>query len=180
MTTNASPMLRAADGADRIIARVCELVLLVTGIALMGALTANVVARYVLSTGGFDWAEEVPEQLFPWFIMAGVAFAVQTGGHVAVEWLLDKIGRNATRFVLIAGHLLVIATYVYVVMEALKVAEIVAIEKTPVMGLPKTYGYWSIAAGSVLVALSTTAMLVRLILIGPEAMPKPNPAEATS
>jgi TRAP-type transport system small permease protein len=55
----------------------------------MGVLTANVIARYVLATGGFDWAEEVPEQVFPWFIMAGVALAVQHGGHIAVEWLSD-------------------------------------------------------------------------------------------
>ena len=73
----------------------------------MGVLTANVVARYVLATGGFDWAEEVPQQLFPWFIMAGVALAVQHGGHIAVEWLLGKLGREGKRVVLLAGHALV-------------------------------------------------------------------------
>ena len=73
----------------------CRGVLLVTGIALMGVLTANVIARYVLATGGFDWAEEVPEQVFPWFIMAGVALAVQHGGHIAVEWLLGEFRANS-------------------------------------------------------------------------------------
>jgi hypothetical protein len=40
MTTNPSPLLRTADGVDLAIARACELVLLVTGFALMGTLTA--------------------------------------------------------------------------------------------------------------------------------------------
>ena len=41
------------------------------------------------------------------------------------------------------------------------------------MGLPKTYGYWAIAFGGVLVALSTLTAFVRLLLIGPEARPVP-------
>jgi len=179
-TRSSNPFLRAADGIDKGISWLCQGILSLTGTVLMGALTANVIARYVLSTGGFDWAEEVPEQLFPWFIMAGVGLAVQNGGHVAVEWLLGKIGRSATNAVLLLGHVLVFATYVAVVVEALKVADIVAIEKSPVMGLPKTYGYWAIAFGSVLVALSTLTAFVRLLLIGPEARPVPAAAEATS
>src|SRR3712207_7692518 len=67
-----SPLLAAADAVDRAVALLCQGVLLLTGTALMVVLTANVVARYVLATGGFDWAAEVPQQLFPWFIMAGV------------------------------------------------------------------------------------------------------------
>ena len=48
-----SALLTAADKADRGVALLCQGVLLVTGVALMGVLTANVVARYVLATGGF-------------------------------------------------------------------------------------------------------------------------------
>src|SRR3712207_9284027 len=67
-----SALLAAADAVDRAVALLCQGVLLLTGTALMVVLTANVIARYVLATGGFDWAAEVPQQLFPWFIMAGV------------------------------------------------------------------------------------------------------------
>ena len=37
-----------------------------------------------MESGGFRFAQELPERLFPWFIMAGVALAVQKGGHMAV------------------------------------------------------------------------------------------------
>ena len=87
-------MLKIADGIDGAIDKICQAVLLITGTILMGALTANVLARYVLATGGFDWAEEIPEQMFPWFIMAGVALAVQHLGHVAVEWILGHVVRR--------------------------------------------------------------------------------------
>ena len=143
----------------------------------MGVLTANVVARYVLATGGFDWAEEVPEQVFPWFIMAGVALAVQHGGHIAVEWLLGKLGRTGTRVVLLAGHVLVIAAYILLLWQALAVADIVSVERSPALGLPKTYGYWAVAVGCALLALSTLTVAIRLAVIGPEAMPRPKPEE---
>jgi TRAP-type transport system small permease protein len=172
-----SPLLGLADKVDRVVALICQAVLLVTGVALLGVLTANVIARYVLATGGFDWAEEVPEQVFPWFIMAGVALAVQHGGHVAVEWLLGKLGRGGKRAVLLAGHVLVIAAYVFLCWQALVVADVVSIERSPALGLPKTYGYWAIAAGCILLAVSTAAVATRLAVIGPEAMPQPSPEE---
>jgi TRAP-type transport system small permease protein len=170
-------VLKAADIIDRGIALLCQGVLLLTGVALMGVLTANVIARYVLATGGFDWAEEVPEQLFPWFIMAGVALAVQHGGHIAVEWLLGQLDRAATRAVLLAGHALVIGAYLLLGWLALGVAEIVAVERSPALGLPKSYGYWAIAAGCVLLALSTLTVAIRIAVVGPEAMPRPSPEE---
>jgi TRAP-type C4-dicarboxylate transport system permease small subunit len=172
-----SALLKAADAVDRAVALLCQGVLLLTGTAMMVVLTANVVARYVLATGGFDWAEEVPQQVFPWFIMAGVALAVQHGGHVAVEWLLGKLGREGKRIALLAGHALVVLAYGVLCWQALVVADIVAIELSPALGLPGSYGYWAIAAGCVLLGLCTLTNAVRLALIGPEAMPQPSPEE---
>src|SRR4051794_34946025 len=136
-------LITAVDAADRAVALLCQGVLLLTGTVLMGVLTANVVARYVLATGGFDWAEEGPQQLFPWFIMAGVGLAVQRGGHIAVEWLLGKLGREGKRGVLLAGHAVVAVAYLALCWQALTVAEIVAIERSPALGLPGSYGYWA-------------------------------------
>jgi TRAP-type C4-dicarboxylate transport system permease small subunit len=170
-------LLAAAGAVDRAVALLCQGVLLLTGTALMVVLTANVVARYVLATGGFDWAEEVPQQVFPWFIMAGVALAVQRGGHVAVEWLLGRLGREGKRVVLLAGHGLVVVAYAVLCWQALVVADIVSIERSPALGLPGSYGYWAIAAGCVLLALGTVTTAIRLALIGPEAMPQPSPEE---
>ena len=68
-------MLKIADGIDRAIGLLCRATIIVTGITLTVVMTANVAARYVLSTGGFGFAQELPTLLFPWFIMAGVTLA---------------------------------------------------------------------------------------------------------
>jgi TRAP-type C4-dicarboxylate transport system permease small subunit len=109
--------------------------------------------------------------------MAGVALAVQRGGHIAVEWLLGKLGRGAQRAVLLAGHAIVVLAYVALCRQALEVAEIVAIERSPALGLPGSYGYWAVAAGCALVAIGTVTVAVRIAVLGPEAMPQPAPEE---
>ena len=174
-------LLRAASAADAAVGLLCRIVLVITGIGLMGVLTANVIARYVLATGGFDWAQEVPERLFPWFIMAGVALAAQQGGHIAVEWLLGRLGRQGRRWLLLAGHALVIVAYSMLVREALVVAEIAQIERSPALGLSGSHGYWAIAAGCALLTIGTLTNALRVALLGPEALPRPTAAaEATA
>ena len=175
--TAAGPCWRA-DGVDRVVAMLCQGVLLLTGVVLMGVLTANVIARYVLASGGFDWAEEVPEQLFPWFIMAGVVLAVQHGGHIAVEALLGLLGREGKRWVLLAGHALVDPGLCRALAGRRWWWPISCPSSSaPPCGLPGTYGYWAIAAGCVLLALGTVTVAIRVALLGPEAMPQPSPEE---
>jgi len=76
--------LAVAGAIDRAVGFACWTIIQISGLALLVILGANVVARYLLESGGFRFAQELPERLFPWFIMAGVALAVQKGGHMAV------------------------------------------------------------------------------------------------
>lgn len=166
-------ILRGAAAVDRGIALACTAVLLASGIALLAVLAANVLARYALATGGFDWAQEVPERLFPWFIMAGIARAAQHGGHVAVEWLPPQLALGARRVLLVAVHLLVAGAYLVLAKVALDVAAITAIELSPVLRLPTSHGYWALAGGCVLLAVASLTITLRLAILGPDALPRP-------
>lgn len=166
-----------ADGADRVVSIICQFVVLVTGIALLLILTSNVLARYVLASGGFAWAQEVPERLFPWLIMAGVALAVQRGGHMAVEAVLSRLDRQRARLLLLFGHAIIILSYAILCWEAVQVADIVSIERSPVLGLPSSHSYYALAIGCLAVIIGTFAQALRVAALGPEAMPVPNPEE---
>jgi TRAP-type C4-dicarboxylate transport system permease small subunit len=160
--------LAAANGVDRLVTVLCRSIVLVTGIALTAILTANVVARYAFAAGGLDAAQELPERLFPWFIVAGVALAAQAGGHMAVEWLLGKVG-NGQRWLILFGNAIIVAAYAVLFRQALVLADIAKIEKSPVLGLPGSHGYWAMALGFLLIALVTISQSVRLLLVGTEA-----------
>ena len=169
--------LSVANIIDRTVGFVCRAVILLTGLALLVLLTANVVARYVMESGGFRFSQELPERLFPWFIMAGVALAVQKGGHMAVESVLARLSRSGARVLLLVGFAIIIASYAILGWEALGVADIVSIETSPVLGLSSSYSYYALALGCLAVILTTFALGLRVWKLGPEAMPTPDPEE---
>ncbi len=160
--------LAIANWIDRQITRLCRFIVVTTGIGLTVILTANVVARYVLATGGIDAAEELPERLFPWFIAAGVALAAQAGGHMSVDWLLDRLGPRGRRRLLQLANAIVIVSYLVLCQQALVVAEIAKVERSPVLNLPNSHGYWAVALCCLLLAIATACTSVRLALTGPE------------
>ncbi|MFB3818575.1 MAG: TRAP transporter small permease [Candidatus Methylomirabilales bacterium] len=162
-------LLRAVDGIDRLITRLCRGVVLVTGISLTVILTGNVLARYLFASGGIDAAQELPERLFPWFIVAGIALAAQAGGHMSVDWLLDRLGPGGRRRLLQLANAIVIVSYLVLCQQSLVVAEIAKAERSPVLNLPNSHGYWAVALGCLLLAVATACTSVRLALAGPAA-----------
>jgi len=160
--------LAAANGVDRFITRLCRFVVLVTGIALTAIVTCNVVARYIFASGGIDASQELPERLFPWFIAAGIALAAQAGGHMSVNWFLDRLNPRGRRWLLHLANVIVIFSYLVLCQQALILANIAKVEHSPVLNLPNSHGYWAVALVCLLLALSTACSSIRLALTGPE------------
>jgi TRAP-type C4-dicarboxylate transport system permease small subunit len=139
-----------------------------------------VVVRYVLAHGGVAWVSEIPEQLFPWLIAAGIVLAVQHGAHIAVDLLLQALGRNGRRFLIVAISLLLAAVYLVLLWVSLQVAEIAAFERSAILQLPRNIGYYAIASAALLTALCSLTIAIRVALLGPEAAPQPNPEESVT
>ncbi len=173
-------MLVAADWIDRAIGVVCRIVVLVTVVILLAVLGANVIGRYIFAHGGVEWVSEVPEQLFPWLIAAGIVLAVQHGAHIAVDILLQSLGRGGRRFLIVAIGVIVAAAYLVLLQVSLQVAEIAAIERSAILQLPRSVGYYAMASASALVALCSLTIALRVALLGPEAAPEPNPEESVT
>jgi TRAP-type C4-dicarboxylate transport system permease small subunit len=173
-------VVAAADAIDRLVAIISKAVVLVTVIILLAILGGNVVARYIFAHGGLAWVSEVPEQLFPWMIAAGIVLAVQHGAHIAVDLTLQALGRGGRRFLIVGINLLVAVTYLVLLRVSLDVAEIAAFERSPILGLPRSFGYYAMAAAALLTALCSLTITVRVALLGPEAAPQPNPEESAT
>jgi TRAP-type transport system small permease protein len=167
-------MLKIADGIDRAIGLLCRATIIVTGITLTVVMTANVAARYVLSTGGFGFAQELPTLLFPWFIMAGVTLAALGGAHMAVEWLYGKLEEQGKVRLFALGNLFIVLSFAVLAWQSLVVADIASAEHSPVLGLPNSIGYYCIAAGSILVAVVTLTATMRVLKLGWAARPVSN------
>lgn len=171
-------LVAAANGVDRVIGVVCRAVVLVTVIVLLGVLGANLVARYLLAQGGFIWISEIPEQLFPWLIGAGIVLAVQRGAHIAVDILLLMLGDQQKRLLIVFINVLVAAAYLVLAKVSLQVADIAAVEKSPILQLPRSLGYYAIMAASVLTAVTSLTIAIRVALLGADAAPRGSEEES--
>ena len=81
---------------------------------------------------------------------------------------------------LLLGHAVVAASYIVLVDQAIVVADIAAIERSPALGLSGSHGYWAVAAGCVLLVIGTATNALRVLILGPEAMPQPNPEDSAT
>jgi TRAP-type C4-dicarboxylate transport system permease small subunit len=174
------PLVAASNAIDRIVAAICKLIVFATMSALLVLLFANVVARYVLSQGGIKWIEEIPEQLFPWLIAAGIVLAVQTGGHIAVDLLIKQFARPVRRAIVIAINVLVAAAYAVLVKITLDVAAITAVERSPILEVPRSIAYYALAFGLTLTVVCSLTIAIRVAILGPEAAPEANPEDSVT
>lgn len=159
-------ILTAADAIDRIIAGVCRVVVLGTAIVLTVVMTANVVARYMLATGGFAFAQELPTLIFPWFIGAGVVLASLSGTHMAVEWLYGRMTDRGSQILFVIANIGIALCFLVLLQQALSVAAIAAAERSPILRLPNSIGYYSVAAMALLVAVVSLTQALRVGLKG--------------
>ena len=148
--------LAAANGLDRLITRICRFVVLVTGIALTAILTGSVAARYVFAAGGSMQPRNCRSACSP----GSSSRAPCSRRRPADTWRSSGCSRSSTRpaaRLLLFGNAIVIVSYLVLCQQALEVAEIAKLERSPVLGLPGSHGYWAVALGCVLLAVRPSA-----------------------
>lgn len=134
------------------IVAVSSLVLWVTTALIFMILTANTVLRYV-SGSSLQWANELPELLFPWLVMAGVVLAAERGAHIATVFLVEAVPPAARRVIGVLGWLVVAALYATLAWATYSMLEIVHDEKSPILQVPGSVTYGCVMGGMVMLAL---------------------------
>lgn len=137
---------------DRAITWLCQSVLWVATSVIFVILAANTVLRYATGTS-LQWANEVPELLFPWLVMAGVLLASQQGAHIATTFLVEALPAAARRVIAVIAWLVVAALYATLSLATWRMLEIVHDEKSPILQVPGSITYACVLLGMVLLAL---------------------------
>lgn len=159
-------LLQGVDLVSRAIVLFSRFVIIASGITLTVVMTANVLARYTLESGGFSFAQELPMLMFPWFIIAGIVLAAHAGGHMAVEWLYEKLDGGLRTGAFILANAISMVSFLVLAYQSAVVAEIAGLEQSPVLQLPNSIGYYALSIGSLLVAFVTLAATLRVLRFG--------------
>ncbi|NUZ07963.1 TRAP transporter small permease [Piscinibacter koreensis] len=156
---------------ERGIGYFCRAILYVTLAVTFLILSANVGLRYAMGSS-LTWASELPELLFPWMIMAGVVIAAQSGSHIAVVILTQRLGASR-RWVLAAGALIVAGLYLGLGWAALPLMEIAADEYSPILRVPGSVTVGCLVGGFVLLAITTLIRIPSMLNTEAQVVPGP-------
>jgi TRAP-type C4-dicarboxylate transport system permease small subunit len=137
---------------ERTIAVVCYVLLWISSVVIFVILAANTMLRYATGAS-LQWANEVPELLFPWLVMAGVVLAALRGAHITTSFLVEKLPQAARQASVMAGWLLVTALYATLAWATWRMLEIVHDEKSPILQIPGSVTYACVMGGMVMLAL---------------------------
>ena len=136
---------------ERGVAALCRVVLWVSTTVIFVILVANTVLRYATGAS-LQWANEVPELLFPWLVMAGVVLASLHGAHIATTFLMDAVAASLRRIVATVSWLVVAALYATLTVATFRMLEVVHDEKSPILQLPGSITYACVMGGMALLA----------------------------
>lgn len=137
---------------ERGVAALCRGVLWLSTAVIFAILAANTVLRYATGSS-LQWANEVPELLFPWLVMAGVVLAAVHGAHITTTFLMDTLPARARRIVTVSGWLVVAALHATLAVATFRMLEIVHDEKSPILQVPGSITYACVMVGVALLAL---------------------------
>jgi TRAP-type C4-dicarboxylate transport system permease small subunit len=140
------------NALERAIVVICSFVLWLTTVVIFLILTVNTLLRYI-SGASLQWANEVPELLFPWLVMSGVVLAAEKGSHIATVFLVESVGDSARRVLSICAWTAVALLYSVLVRATWGMLEIVHDERTPILLIPMSVTYGCVLAGMVMLAL---------------------------
>ncbi len=142
---------------ERAIQGLCYVLLWISTTVIFRVLVANTTLRYVAGAS-LQWANEVPELLFPWLVMSGVVLAAQRGAHITTSFLMDKLPETGRQAAGAGGWLLVAALYGTLSWATWRMLEIVHDEKSPILQIPGSVTYACVMVGmGMLAALALLA-----------------------
>lgn len=136
----------------RVVTRLCHAILWVSTSVIFAILVANTVLRYATGSS-LQWANEVPELLFPWLVMAGIVLGAQHGAHITTSFLMEKIPSGPRRLVATIGWLIVTVLYATLAYATFRMLDIVHDEKSPILQIPGSVTYACVMVGMALLAI---------------------------
>lgn len=150
---------------DRLITLAATSVAVTALVLLFLSLGLEVVIRY-LTSQGLGWPSEMPNLLFPWLVMGGIVLAAQHGAHISVTLVLDLLGSQRARPLLLVMQVVIAATFLYLAYIGLAVIEITGSEIYPVTGIAARWAYLALIAGFFGVGLTAITTFVQILVAG--------------
>lgn len=156
------PSTDTANWADKVadgIAKVLNLTIACMMFIMCAVTVWQVFTRYVLNDAS-SWSEEVARIMMTYMALLGSAVVIRSGGHVTVTVLIDRVGPQTLKWLLVLRDLAMLGTLSVVGWTGLQFARLNAVQLSAAMDIPMVYIYAALWIGAGAMALML--ILVRL------------------
>jgi len=137
---------------EHAITGLCRVLLWITTVVIFAILVANTVLRYATGSS-LQWANELPELLFPWLVMSGVVLAAAHGAHITTTFLMEALPAAVRRWVAVLSWLVVAVLYGTLAHATWQMLEIAHDEKSPILQVPGSLTYGCVMGGLAMLGL---------------------------
>jgi TRAP-type C4-dicarboxylate transport system permease small subunit len=121
------------------------------GILMLFVVVLGVFFRYALNQPIF-WSQEVAVILLLWSIFLGGFYTYLEGGHVSVNFVVDKLGEKTRKIALLVMDILSFILLLIIFKDGLRIALNMMGTKTPALRLPIAIPLLSVPVGAFLMA----------------------------
>lgn len=163
------------DLIERAVAGICRLLLWISMSVIFVILVGNTALRYATGSS-MQWANEVPELLFPWLVMSGVVLAAGHGAHITTTFLMEAIAAPLRRLVAVGTWLLVAGLYGTLAWATFRMLDIVHDEKSPILQVPGSLTYGCVMVGLAMLGLLALQSAWKAWLLPPIEISNAEPA----
>lgn len=127
-------------------------------IAVVGAL--QVFCRYVLNLP-LAWSEEIQIYGHIWIVFLTVPIAYNRGAHIVMSLLRDRFPPRLQKGVAVVVDLAWLWLGGSIFVFAMRLVRVATFQRSPALGIPMSYVYLGMLAGSAYLVLVALRMLVR-------------------
>lgn len=125
---------------------------MITLVAMFGAILLNVILRYFFGSG-ITWAYEIPAILFPWCVAGGMVMAAAQGRNITVDVLTAILPGPLRKALAVTVNLFVGAVSAGVVYYSMPIIKASQFSRLAETGIPQIYGYSSLVYAFSMIAV---------------------------
>lgn len=163
---------RGTDPVNEAIRRLAAAVAVAALLIVWALLLLSVGLRY-LTGSSMDFATELPSYLYPWIIAGGVVVAMSLGGHIAVDFLLARLGTGARRTVEVVVWGASAGLFALVTVLCVPLIGPLVEQVTPILGWPRMGSFAAFILMTLALTVQSLARAVHIARGGAESVPGP-------
>jgi TRAP-type C4-dicarboxylate transport system permease small subunit len=124
-------------------------------ISILMAITSRFIIKIPI-----PWTEELSRYLMVWTAFIAGSLGLRKGSHVGIRFLVQKVPKPVAKWMGLITNIALLIFFLFLIIEGVRMAALVAGQRSPVLNISMAWVYASLPTGAVLFAAFVLQSLV--------------------